>query len=125
VGLVGNMMRTSVQVATTVAGIVPEVTADTVVVTVDASLQVKGIKTAGLRSGRMLVLAFTNACRVKNGATVGAGEAPFLLLHMGGVAQDINWNGSTPQTGGRIVVQYFETELPQSPCFALVGGPIS
>lgn len=109
----------------TVGGIIPRATRNNLAVVVDSGLVVNGMKTAGLISGTVFWLTFLNACKIKNGATVGVGEAPFYLQHNGAIMQDINWNAHTPQTGGRIAVQYIASETPQAPCFQLVAGPIA
>jgi hypothetical protein len=110
---------------TTVAGIIPAPTSNSLNVTVDAGLVVNGMQTAGLIPGTIFWLTFITACKIANGAAVSAGEAPFYLQNMAGSPMDIDWNDLIPQTGGRIGVQYKTSGIPQAPCFQLVAGPIS
>ena len=119
-----GLWQPGTMVTTTVSGIIPAPTSNSIFVAVDAGRIVNGIKTAGLVSGTVLYLTFLHACKIVNQATVGTGEAPFYLYHNGAVMNDINWNGAARQyTEGRIVVQYVGTETQQAPCFQLFGTP--
>jgi hypothetical protein len=83
----------------------------------------------GLVSYTIFWLTFTNACMVANGASVGAGQAPFYLYHVGATMDNIDWNGINPLIGGSITVQFFGSELagiiPFAPCFKLIAGPVA
>lgn len=117
-GLSTGFWQPGLQLVTTVAGIVPVITHNDLVVTADAGLLVAGMKTFGLLSGTKFSLTFVNACTVQNQAAVAAGEAPFYLTTIGGDLIDVDLAISS-----NIAVQYFATELAQSPCFRLIGGP--
>jgi hypothetical protein len=117
-GVGAGLLQPGLQLVTTVAGIVPVVTHNDLVVTADAGLLVAGMKIAGILSGTKFSLTFVNACTVQNQAAVGAGEAPFYLTTIGGDLMDADLAISS-----NILLQYFATELVQSPCFRLIGGP--
>jgi hypothetical protein len=115
---------------TTVAGIIPSPPANSLLVTVDAGLVVNGMVSTNLVSYEIFWLTFTNACRVANQASVGAGQTPFYLEHVGATMPDIDWTGpANPLIGGSITVQYLGPELagiiPFAPCFKLIGGPVA
>ena len=119
-----GLLQTGLQSATTVAGIIPTITNNSIDVTVDAGLVVNGMSTVGLISGDILWLCFLNACHVIHGATVAAGQAPF---HLGSQfdPNGINWNPTTgtKHTRGRITVKFYDSAYSGGPFFELVGGP--
>ena len=109
---------------TEAGGLVPTVTANTVVVTPSVSgVTISGISTAGLTTGVKLNLVFKLPVTIANQATEAcpAGYAPFYTFNMGGTPQ----SPKIDQNDSRVEVQYFATELDLSPCFVLNSGPLS
>jgi len=124
-GSVGaGVVQAGIQSATTIGGIIPAATNNSIDVTVDTGLVVNGMETEGLQSGTVLWLCFLNACKVAHGATVAAGQAPF---HLGFqfAPNGINWNPTTgtKHTRGRITVKFYDATYSGGPFFELVGGP--
>ena len=116
-----GLLQTGMQTTTTVASIIPTATNNSILVTVDNSLTVNGMSTVNLISGTIFWLTFANACKIANGASVAANQAPFRLGS--DYSAGINWNGAAPRTLGSITVQYFASGITGAPCFKLVGGP--
>ena len=109
---------------TEAGGLIPTVTAPTVVVTPSSSgATMSGISTAGLTTGVKLNLIFQLPCVIANQATEAcpAGYAPFYTFNMMGTPQ----SPSIEQALGRVEVQYLATELSLSPCFVILAGPLS
>jgi hypothetical protein len=103
-------------------GLIPTITAPTVVVTPSSSgATMNGISTTGLNTGVKLSLVFKLPCIIANQASPGAGYAPFYTFNMMGTLQ----SPSIEQANGRVEVQYFATELSESPCFVINAGPLS
>lgn len=107
---------------TEAGGLLPAITANTVVVIPSASgATINGISTTGLTTGVKLNLVFKFPVTLANQASVGAGYAPFLAFSMGGSLQ----SPEIDQNNGRVEVQYFASELSASPCFVINAGPLS
>lgn len=129
-----GLMQTGFQTATSAGGCIPApdtTKGNTILVTAaaDSYYVIQWIGTTGLKSGTKLTLIFMNPCKVEpynaeTGLTQPANCAPLVLeTNPGGSQDEIDWL-TAPVSLGRLGVQYFATELPQSPCFLLTEGAL-